>query len=169
MNQSSLNLQIHSPVVIIADLIDAGLQVGWRVLRRPTMPETWGHDIEVPDIELNRTLRVSKSWFVGPCAFVKAAITLTPGAVISGWVQRNCCWIFDITLTSIWSKKIVLLEKYLKNLRCDGIGSLRRKSSHDGGWLRANACYWMSDIGNGIPVKNMNFDQFDASISLHTS
>ena len=28
------------PVVMIADLIAAGLQVGWRVLRRPAMPET---------------------------------------------------------------------------------------------------------------------------------
>ena len=28
------------PVVIIADLIAAGLQSGWSVLRRPTTPET---------------------------------------------------------------------------------------------------------------------------------
>lgn len=41
------------PVVMIADLIAAGLQEGWRVLRRPATPETCGHDIEVPDIELN--------------------------------------------------------------------------------------------------------------------
>lgn len=48
------------------------------------MPEICGHDIEVPDMELNWTLRLSNTWFVGPCASVYAAITLTPGAVISG-------------------------------------------------------------------------------------
>jgi len=37
---------------MIADLIMAGLQEGYFVLRRPTMPETWGHDMEVPDIML---------------------------------------------------------------------------------------------------------------------
>jgi hypothetical protein len=37
---------------MIADLIMAGLQAGYFVLRRPTMPATWGHDMEVPDIML---------------------------------------------------------------------------------------------------------------------
>lgn len=73
-----------SPVVIIADLIAEGLQVGWRVFKRPTMPDTWGHDIEVPETELNLTRRLSKACSVGPWAPVKAAIMLTPGAVISG-------------------------------------------------------------------------------------
>lgn len=70
---------------MMADLMAAGLQSGWRVLRRPAMPEICGHDIEVPESELYGVLRSSKSWFVGPFASVYAAITLTPGAVISGW------------------------------------------------------------------------------------
>lgn len=53
------------PVVMIADLIAAGLQSGWRVLRRPTTPETWGHDIEVPDRELKGVVRLSDGSSVG--------------------------------------------------------------------------------------------------------
>lgn len=34
------------------------------------MPETCGHDIDVPDIELNETRRLSNSSLVGPCASV---------------------------------------------------------------------------------------------------
>lgn len=49
------------PVVVMADRMAAGLHLGWRVFKRPTTPETWGHDIEVPDTELKRTRRVSKS------------------------------------------------------------------------------------------------------------
>jgi len=47
------------PVVIIADLIAAGLHLGWSVLRRPTMPDTWGHAIEVPDKDLYEILLLS--------------------------------------------------------------------------------------------------------------
>jgi hypothetical protein len=37
---------------MIADLIMAGLQEGCFVLSRPTIPETWADDNEVPDSEL---------------------------------------------------------------------------------------------------------------------
>ena len=37
------------PVVIRADLIAAGVQVGCMELRRATMPETWGQAMDVPD------------------------------------------------------------------------------------------------------------------------
>ena len=37
------------PVVISADLIAAGLHVGWIALRRATMPDICGQDMEVPD------------------------------------------------------------------------------------------------------------------------
>lgn len=37
------------PVVIRADLIAAGLQLGYIELRRATIPETWGQAMEVPD------------------------------------------------------------------------------------------------------------------------
>lgn len=63
-------LKKFSPVVMIADLIAAGLHEGYKVLKRPTMPETWGHDIDVPEIELNGILRLSNSWLVGPSASV---------------------------------------------------------------------------------------------------
>lgn len=49
------------PVVMIADLTAAGLQLGWRDFTSPTRPATWGHDIEVPDIILKRVLRLSYS------------------------------------------------------------------------------------------------------------
>jgi len=70
---------------MIADLIAAGLQSGCIVLRRPAIPETWGHAIEVPDIKLKCTRRRSPGTSVGPDAPVKAARILTPGAVMSGW------------------------------------------------------------------------------------
>jgi len=38
---------------MIADLIAAGLQLGWSVLISPAVPATWGQDIEVPCITLN--------------------------------------------------------------------------------------------------------------------
>lgn len=37
------------PVVTSADFMAAGLQVGWIDLRRATMPDIWGQDMEVPD------------------------------------------------------------------------------------------------------------------------
>ena len=72
------------PVVMMADLMAAGLHSGWSVRRRPTMPETCGHDMDVPDSELKATRRRSKARSVGELARVHAAITLTPGAVMSG-------------------------------------------------------------------------------------
>lgn len=58
------------PVVIIADLIAAGLQSGCTLLRRPAIPETWGQDIEVPDIMLNGRWRWSTVREEGPEASV---------------------------------------------------------------------------------------------------
>jgi hypothetical protein len=40
---------VLSPVVMIADLIIAGLQSGYLALIRPAMPDTCGQDMEVPD------------------------------------------------------------------------------------------------------------------------
>ncbi|CAA7409588.1 unnamed protein product [Spirodela intermedia] len=58
----------HSPVVMMADLIAAGLQSGCRVLRSAAIPEMWGHDIDVPEFVTYGTLRLSKSRPVGPAA-----------------------------------------------------------------------------------------------------
>ena len=70
---------------MIADLIAAGLQEGYKVFKSPTIPEMWGHDMDVPESKLNWTWPLLNSSFVDPSASVKAAITNTPGAVISGW------------------------------------------------------------------------------------
>ena len=51
------------PVVIIADLMAAGLHLGFRVLRRPTMPETWGQDMDVPEYTIKGTRRSSTGRF----------------------------------------------------------------------------------------------------------
>lgn len=76
-----------SQEVMIADRIAAGLQSGWRDLRRPTIPETWGQDMDVPETMLNGTRRVSKGTPVGLVASEYAARILTPGAVISGCIE----------------------------------------------------------------------------------
>ena len=47
------------PVVMIADLIAAGLQPGRSVLRMPTKPETLGQDMEIPDSALKGVRRLS--------------------------------------------------------------------------------------------------------------
>jgi hypothetical protein len=69
---------------MIADLIAAGLQSGWRVLIRPATPETCGHDMDVPERMLNATRRLSNDLSVGDVAPLHAAMTFTPGAVMSG-------------------------------------------------------------------------------------
>jgi len=74
---------------MIADLMAAGLQSGWRALSSPAMPATCGHDMEVPDSALKRTRRSSKASPVGPARPVNAARMLTPGAVMSGCQQRR--------------------------------------------------------------------------------
>lgn len=68
-----------------ADLIIAGLQLGWTALCSATMPETWGQDMDVPDSILNFS---GGSPFGFVCAMDdagdQAASMLTPGATISG-------------------------------------------------------------------------------------
>ena len=73
---------------MIADLMAEGLQSGWRVLIRPAMPETCGHDMDVPDSMLNATRRLSNDLSVGAVAPLHAAITFTPGAVMSGCANQ---------------------------------------------------------------------------------
>lgn len=66
---------------MIADLMAAGLQLGWSFLSRPTTPETWGQDIEVP---LSNANGVEVLEPLAPSASEYAAMIFTPGAVISG-------------------------------------------------------------------------------------
>ena len=53
------------------------------------MPETCGHDMDVPDSMLNATRRLSNDLSVGDVAPLHAAITFTPGAVMSGCMRTN--------------------------------------------------------------------------------
>jgi hypothetical protein len=84
-----LMLSFTLAVVMMADLMAAGLQSGWRALRRPATPATWGHDMDVPDSALKRTRRLSKASPVGPAWPVNAARMLTPGAVMSGYTKHT--------------------------------------------------------------------------------
>jgi len=76
------------PVVTSADLIAAGLHVGWIALRRATMPDTWGQAMEVPESMLKLM-----GWEREEPGDQDAKI-LTPGAVISGCnhiqIHINC-------------------------------------------------------------------------------
>lgn len=65
------------PVVIMADLMAAGDQVGWSDLRRATMAEIWGVAMEVP------VCMVKPPSFVMSNGEVATNIA-TPGAPISG-------------------------------------------------------------------------------------
>lgn len=72
------------PVVIKADLMTAGNQSGWADFRRAVTPDTWGHDIDVPDWKFQHTERVSVFDKLGGVSGGHAANMFTPGAVISG-------------------------------------------------------------------------------------
>ena len=70
--------QVIIPVVVSADLIAGGDQLGWSDLSSPTIPATWGHAIEVP---LSKAKPSYASMFLG----IIAAKTFTPGAATSGY------------------------------------------------------------------------------------
>jgi hypothetical protein len=65
------NLQIVSPVVTIADLMIAGDQSGCNALSNAATPDTCGHAIEVPDLNVYGSLTAAK--------------ILDPGAATSGY------------------------------------------------------------------------------------
>jgi hypothetical protein len=58
-------------------------------LRSTAVADTWGHDIDVPDMMLYFTFRLSVSSFVGDDDSLQAASMFKPGAVISG-CKWNC-------------------------------------------------------------------------------
>lgn len=76
------------PVVMRADLMAAGDQLGWADLMRATIPEMWGHDIEVPDCIFHFTSNLSScvevEVIIGGVSGGHAANMFTPGALMSG-------------------------------------------------------------------------------------
>ena len=74
-----------------ADLMAAGDQFGCADLRRATMPETWGHDIDVPDImfQLTGYLYASEGTTVGGVFVGHAANIFSPGALMSGYLIQK--------------------------------------------------------------------------------
>ena len=73
------------PVVISADLIIAGDQLGWNDLTYPAAPDTCGQDIDVPEIILNCNSLLSAWVSEGGEIGDQLARMLTPGAIKSGW------------------------------------------------------------------------------------
>ena len=77
-------------MVINADLMAAGLQVGWRCLSSAATPATCGEAIEVPDRKPNSTAcaglpaAIASRW-AWVRSGVSAARMSVPGAVISGF------------------------------------------------------------------------------------
>ncbi|GER30236.1 ATP synthase subunit alpha [Striga asiatica] len=63
----------------------AGLQSGWAAFRRAARPLTWGQDMEVPEIMLKPTRRMSSVRPVGPIRPDHPARMFTPGAIRSGF------------------------------------------------------------------------------------
>lgn len=72
-----------------ADLIAAGDQCGCTDLRRATIPDTWGHDIDVPDSKFQSTDRSSPENTDGGTFGGHAANMFTPGALISGCNRKK--------------------------------------------------------------------------------
>ena len=83
--------EIYIPVVMMADLITAGDQYGWADLRRATMAEMWGHDMDVPDIifQFTSALYVLEGITVGGVFLGHAATIFIPGALISGYIYTS--------------------------------------------------------------------------------
>lgn len=73
-------------MVIRADFIAERLQLGCTALRSAATPETWGHDMDVPEYKLNFVDLRSYGSFVGDDASLHAAKICSPGAVISGYI-----------------------------------------------------------------------------------
>jgi hypothetical protein len=72
-----------------ADLTAAGDQVGCTDLMSATMPETCGHDMDVPESKFQSVERLSSGSTVGDDLGGHAARTFTPGAVTSGCHDRS--------------------------------------------------------------------------------
>jgi len=67
-----------------ADLTAAGDQVGCTDLMSAAMPETCGHDMDVPESKFQFVERLSRGSTVGEDLGGHAARMFTPGAVTSG-------------------------------------------------------------------------------------
>ncbi|CAA7391729.1 unnamed protein product [Spirodela intermedia] len=76
-------IRTTSPVVIMADLIAAGDQSGWKLLIYAATAAAWGVDIDVPERMLKRERRGSLFPVIG--TYMGCADSMsTPGATISG-------------------------------------------------------------------------------------
>jgi hypothetical protein len=73
---------------MIADLIAEALQVGFLDLMLPARPETWGHDMEVPDKMLYGDGFFPFGISSTSLFSIHAATMATPGAAISGYKER---------------------------------------------------------------------------------
>lgn len=73
---------------MMADLTAEGVQVGYVDLTVAAIPETCGHDIEVPEITLNGEGFLPAGVSSLSLA-IHAARMFTPGAVISGCATKN--------------------------------------------------------------------------------
>lgn len=71
-------------MVINANLIIAGDQLGWNDLTYAAAAVAWGQAIEVPEITLYCTALLSPSNWESEATGDHAAITSTPGAAMSG-------------------------------------------------------------------------------------
>lgn len=80
--------RMNVPVVIMADLIADELQCGYIDFKSTAVADTWGHDIDVPEMMLYFTLLLSLSSFVGDDDSLQAASMFKPGAVISGCKKK---------------------------------------------------------------------------------
>lgn len=83
LNLGEVSLRASSPVVMMADLMAAGLHVGFHDLTVAATPATWGQAMDVPETRLN--------WdgFFCPTGSdevgIQDARMFTPGAATSGW------------------------------------------------------------------------------------
>lgn len=90
---------------MMADLMAEALQVVWRDLMLPARPETWGHDMEVPEMML-----YCEGFFpFGTSSAslpIHAARMSTPGAAISGYKENRFAlsgsYKSDQAITPIW-------------------------------------------------------------------
>ena len=122
------------PVVMMADLIEAGDQFGWNDFTYAAAPLTCGHDMEVPDMNVKSEYWVSPFNPVRDLRRVYDAKMSIPGAEISGCIfrYREGKPVKQFALFSLLQKRNMEIILTLRRRWLPGFGPLDENEAANG-------------------------------------